>query len=299
MLLILNILVLGQGGCMPRFESKLGSTYYIKKGRQTNNWPLISCHGGPGGTHHSTKPILKLSSDRQVVVYDQIGSGLSSDISKSKWTIETFCKNLDELICHLGYEKVVLHGSSWGGTLILEFYKRHPNKVAGLIFHSSLISEKYWRKDATQLINGLPLKTQKIIKACESVGATDSKVYKNAMLEFYQKHVCRDKLAYKKTNTKKRPNEALYNHMWGPSEFCATGTLKGYDGTSILKKIIVPTLFISGQYDEATPKSSKFFAKKVKNSRFIEIKGASHSSLREKPSITLKYFKQFLQEFKI
>ncbi len=82
---------------MPKFTTKLGTTYYIKKGRLGDKLPVIACHGGPGGTHASVKPILELATDRQVVVYDQIGSGLSSDIPKSKWTIETFCKNLNEV----------------------------------------------------------------------------------------------------------------------------------------------------------------------------------------------------------
>ena len=282
---------------MPKFTTKLGTTYYITKGRNSKNLPIIGCHGGPGGTHHSLLPMLEMSSKRKVTIYDQIGSGLSSNIPKSKYKIETFVKNLNELINHLGYKKVILHGASWGGTLILEYYKRYPNKVAGLIFHSSLICEKTWRKDAQELISKMPTKTKKIIRNCEEVGATDSKVYKQAMLEYYQKHVCRLKSVYKKKKkTRRRSNEDIYNTMWGPSEFCATGTLKNYDGKPILKTIKIPTLFISGQFDEATPKSAKAFAKKVKISSFIEIKNASHASLREKPKLTLNYFNRFLQD---
>ena len=175
---------------MPKFTSKLGQTYYIKKGRNTKT-PIISCHGGPGGTHASVKPLLDLDTKRTVVVYDQIGAGLSSSLDKRKWKIETFCQNLDELIKHLGFSEVILHGSSWGGTLILEYFKRHPKKVKGLIFHSSLISSTDWVKDAKRLISKLPKRTQQVIKACEEVGATDSQVYKDAITAYYKKHVCR------------------------------------------------------------------------------------------------------------
>ena len=284
---------------MPKFKSSLGSTYYIKKGRMTSNAPVISCHGGPGGTHHSLLPMLELATDRQVVVFDQIGSGLSSDIDKRLWKIESFVKNLDELIKHLKYDKVILHGSSWGGTLILEYYKRHPSKVCGLIFHSSLISEAMWAKDAKRLINKLPLKTKKIIHACEEVGATDSKVYKEAMDEYYKRHVCRDLSVYKaKKQTRRRFNAGIYEYMWGPSEFCATGTLKKYNGISVLSNIKVATLFICGQYDESTPESNKIFAKKVKGAKFIAIKNASHSSLREQKTQTLKTLKSFITSIK-
>ena len=280
---------------MPTFTTKLGTTYYLKKGRKTKSLPLICCHGGPGGTHHSLIPLLDLASDRQVVIFDQIGSGRSSDIPKSKWTIPTFVQNLYELINHLGFEKVILHGGSWGGTLILEFTKKYPDLVGGLIFHSSLISEKHWRKDAENYIKKLPKRTQDIIEFCQKYNATDAKVYKTAMDEYYLRHVCRDKSVYQqKKKSKRRFNSELYNHMWGPSEFCAPGALKGYNGQPILKKIKVPTLFICGQYDEATIKSAKIFAKQVKNAKVIEIKNASHSSLKEKPKETLKHLQQFL-----
>ncbi len=282
---------------MAFFETSLGKTFYIKKGRKGDT-PIIGCHGGPGGTHNSIAPLLELATNRQVVVYDQIGSGKSSLTKEKHWNIETFCKNLDQLAKHLGFKEFILYGSSWGGTLILEYYKRYPKKVKGLIFHSSLISSPVWVKDAKKLISKLPKKQIEVIKCCEKVGATDSKVYKEAIKSYYQKHVCRDPKAYTPSKKKKpRFNEELYMYMWGPSEFCPTGTLKKYDGTSLLKKINVPTLFTSGQYDEATPASAKFFSNKVKTATFKEIKGCSHSSFRENKELTKKVLRSFLDTF--
>lgn len=286
---------------MAYFTSKLGKTFYIKKGRKGKT-PIIGCHGGPGGTHNSIAPLLELATDRQVVVYDQIGSGKSSATKSEHWTIETFCKNLDDLANHLGYDEFILHGASWGGTLILEYFKRYPKKVKGLIFHSSLISSKVWVADAQRLISKLPKKYVEIIKCCEKVGATDSKVYKEAMDVYYKKHCCRDLKAYeqkKKGKKKINFNEELYMYMWGPSEFCPTGTLKKYDGTPILKKINIPTLFMSGQYDEATPEAAKQFSKKVKGAEFKVIKGCSHSSFREDKAQTKKIMSNFIKSHQI
>jgi proline iminopeptidase len=282
---------------MAYFTSKLGKTFYIKKGRKGLT-PIIGCHGGPGGTHNSIAPLLELATDRQIVVYDQIGSGKSSMTKQRDWTIETFCKNLDDLANHLGYEEFILYGSSWGGTLILEYFKRYPKKVKGLIFHSSLISSPIWVKDAQRLISKLPKKHIEVIKCCEKVGATDSKVYKEAITAYYKKHVCRDPKAYLPSKKRKpKSNEELYMYMWGPSEFCPTGTLKKYDGTKLLKKINIPTMFMSGQYDEATPEAAKSFAKKVKGAQFKVIKGCSHSSFRENKKLTKSIISNFLNSF--
>jgi proline iminopeptidase len=120
------------------------------------------------------------------------------------------------------------------------------------------------------------------------------------MTEYYKKHVCRDPKAWEsKKSTRSKPNEKLYQKMWGPSEFCATGSLKGYNGKPLLKQINIPVLFISGQYDEATPQSAKNFSKMLKEGYFKEIKQASHSSLREKKTETLKAFKTFFHKANI
>src|SRR2546430_8624715 len=37
--------------------------------------PLLAVHGGPGSTHHYFAPLERLSAERAVVVYDQIGCG--------------------------------------------------------------------------------------------------------------------------------------------------------------------------------------------------------------------------------
>lgn len=280
---------------MSYFHKNKTKTYYIKKGKKSSKTPIISCHGGPGGTHLSTIKMLDLALDRQVVCYDQIGSGKSSSLNKDQYNIETFVENLNDLRIHLGYNKVILHGSSWGGTLILEYAHKYPQFVEAIIFHSALFNSKKWSDDAQRLIKKMPKSTQKVIKYCEEIGATDSKVYKDAMKKYYLKHVCRDKEAYQK-KVKVNFNEELYNYMWGPSEFCATGTLKNYNGASKLKKLNVPTLFVCGKYDESTPETNLFYSRTVKNAEFFAIPNASHSSLRENPLKTLKIIQSFLDK---
>lgn len=282
---------------MPKIQTSQGTVYIKKKGKRSNKLPLISCHGGPGGTHLSIEPMLELSTNRQVIVYDQIGSGQSSKINKTQMTINYFCKNLKDIIDYFKFKKVVLHGSSWGGTLILEFYKRYPEYVEGLIFHSSMLDEKLWRKDAESLIKKLPIKDQEIIKKCEDVGATDSKVYLESMERYYRKHVLR--VPRDKPKSRSKSNREIYQYMWGPSEFCATGTLKDYSGLNSLKKINIPTLFICGEYDESMPRTNKFFSKQVSKSKLSIIKNASHSSLSEQKTLTLTEINNFLDHFNI
>lgn len=285
---------------MPYFENSLGKTFYFTKGKsQKKSAPLICLHGGPGGTHLSLFSLSWLGDKRKVVLFDQIGSGNSDSLMTKDMKIATFVKNLEELLAHLKIESFHLLGSSWGTTLALEYYLRKKGKgVLSLTFQSPMFSTKLWERDANRLIKGLPAQTQKVIKNCQEVGATDSKVYKEAVKKFYAKHVFRLKRrpAWAPPRILNYHGEKVYQYMWGPSEFCATGTLKTYDRSKDLSKIKVPTLFIVGQYDEATPETAKQFSRKIKGSEVSVIKGASHSVFTEKPKEAQKKLSAFLEK---
>lgn len=281
---------------MAKIKHSLGTTYFEKKGRK-NKTPIVCLHGGPGGTSKNQRAMFALSDERQVYIYDQIGGGKSSQIEKSKWKIETFVKELDILVKEWGLTEFYLMGGSWGTTLALEYYLRKKGKgIKGLIFQSPMFSAKDWQDDANELISKLPRKTKKVISFCHQIGATDSKVYKEAIIEYYSRHVYRNKKKLKE-NVAKNTNphgEEIYMHMWGPSEFMATGTLKNYTRLKDLSKIKVPTLFICGYYDEATPKTARKYVAKIKGSRLEVIKGASHAILAEKPGAMINVLKKFL-----
>ena len=281
---------------MPKIKHKYGSTYYEKKGRK-NKTPIVCLHGGPGGTCVGQRPMLELSDERQVFIYDQIGGGKSSETPKNLWKIETFVSELDILLKEWGIDEFYLMGGSWGTTLALEYYLRKKGKgIKGLIFQSPMFSAKDWQNDANELISKLPKQTKKVISFCHQIGATDSKVYKEAMIEYYSRHVFRNKKKLKDRSAKKtnQHGENVYMHMWGPSEFMATGTLKKYTRLGDLSKIKVPTLFICGHYDEATPKTAKKYVTKIKDAKLKVIKGASHAILSEKPKEMLKEVRNFL-----
>lgn len=84
--------------------------------------------------------------------------------------------------------------------------------------------------------------------------------------------------------------------MWGPSEFRCTGTLKDFDRTESMRKISVPTLFVTGEYDEARPQTVQSFSDKVPNSEFEIIEGAGHSTLNDNQEGYNKILKEFLKE---
>jgi proline iminopeptidase len=284
---------------MPYLKHELGKTFYTCKGRKNKkNKPLIFLHGGPGGLHDPKSPLFKLASTRKVIMYDQIGGGKSSPLNRSDMTIKTFVDELAQLVNHLGLNEFHLAGGSWGTTLALEYYlKMKGVGVASLIFQSPMFSATIWENDALDLIKKMSSHDQKIIHYCHEIKATDSKVYEEVMFRYYLKHVLRDKskldafMKVKNDNGKK-----VYEYMWGPSEFKPTGMLKNYERLPSLSTITIPSLFICGEHDEATPKSTALFASKVNFSKQKVIKAASHAILKEQPEAMLDVISDFLRE---
>jgi len=282
---------------MPYINHPLGKTYYRVANKRSKKKPLIFLHGGPGGTLKSNIPLLELVNDRPVYIYDQLGCGKSSRTKKNQWNINTFVKELKYLVKSWDVDNFHLGGGSWGTTLALEYYLSVKGKgVETIIFRSPMFSAKDWVSDSNRLISKMSSKNKKIIKYCHEIGATDSKVYKEAMFAYYLKHVLRNKkiLSMKQPKNANIGGKEIYQYMWGPSEFYPTGTLKNYNKVQSLNKIKVPALFICGEFDESTPKTTKKYSKLVKMGELEILKGCSHASLQEKPKLVVSKINKFL-----
>ena len=86
----------------------------------------------------------------------------------------------------------------------------------------------------------------------------------------------------------------VYNFMGGPSEFTMTGTLKDYDRTNRLGEIKVPTLFITGEFDEARPSTVKYYQSLVPGAQFELIENAGHLTMQDNPDKNLKIITDFI-----
>jgi len=110
--------------------------YYEILGEGT---PLLLMHGGLGLDHTAFRPWLDpLARSFRLVFYDHRGNGRSSRPESLRGvTHETWVSDAEALRRHLGLERVVVLGHSYGGYLALEYALRHPRRVAGLVLCST------------------------------------------------------------------------------------------------------------------------------------------------------------------
>ena len=211
--------------------------------------PAIICHGGPGATHDYLEPMAGLAeSGRPCVFYDQLGNGHSEhlpDAPSDFWTPELFQRELVALAADLGIaSRYHVVGQSWGGMLAMLHALEHPPGLRSITVCNSPASMRLWVAEANRLRADLPPDVQATLLRHEADETTDSPEYKEAMLVFYERHVCRFPVAewpafVTRSFDAMDSDPTVYHTMNGPSEFHTIGSLLDWNITDRLPGIDV------------------------------------------------------------
>ncbi|MFC0543519.1 proline iminopeptidase-family hydrolase [Kutzneria chonburiensis] len=252
--------------------------------------PLVVLHGGPGCTHDYLLRLTSLAGDRAVVHYDQLGNGRSTHLPEAApdfWTVELFLAELDNLLETLGIaDRYALLGQSWGGMLAAEHAVRRPAGLRGLVIANSPASMHLWSAAADRLRAELPPAVEQTLRAHEAAGTTDSQEYKEAVDVFYERHLCRivpmpDEVAYAMGQIDRDPT--VYHAMNGPSEFHVIGSIRDWSIIDRVSAVAVPTLLVSGHFDEATPETVQPYFDAIPDVRWEIFAESSHMPHVEEP----------------
>ena len=260
--------------------------------------PVILLHGGPGVNSYYLKLFEQLGDDRKVIRYDQLGGGKSGSFTDTtKMTVAHFVAELDSLRAHLGYDKVYILGHSWGTMLGFEYYRAHPEHVAGLILESPCLDAVAWGRSGHRRLQALPDSSRKAVAEAERTGKFDSRGFKVATAQYSALYVGRKRPPNPADadSTGAGINDLVYGYMWGPSEFAPRGTLKTFDMTPYLKDVKVPTLFTVGEFDEADTDIVKRQAAMVPGAKYEVIKGSAHMTPWDAPEQSLQVVRDFLR----
>lgn len=104
--------------------------------------PALVVHGGPGsGAGPSWRQLFDPAAYR-IILFDQRGCGRSTppasdpatDLSVN--TTGHLLADMERLRAHLGVDRWLLCGASWGSSLSLAYAQRHPERVTALVLFS-------------------------------------------------------------------------------------------------------------------------------------------------------------------
>lgn len=253
--------------------------------------PVVVVHGGPGSTHDYLLNLTRLADEGWPVIhYDQLGNGGSThlpDRGEEFWTVQLFLDELDNLLSALGIaDNYVLFGQSWGGLLVAKHAAQRPAGLRGLIIANSPASYPLWLAEMKRLRAELPPGVNETLLRHEAAGTTDSEEYHEAMGPFYERHVCRLKpwpRDYQASFYEIYNDPTVYFTMNGPSEFHVIGTLRDWGVEDCLPDIEVPTLVVSGRYDEATPATVRPYQDLIPDVHWEILPESSHLPHLEEP----------------
>lgn len=107
---------------------------YIDESGSADGLPVLFIHGGPGAGCDSASRRYFDPTLYRIVTFDQRGCGRSTPhASLENNTTQALIADIERIREHLGIDKFVLFGGSWGSTLALAYAQAHPQRVHGLI----------------------------------------------------------------------------------------------------------------------------------------------------------------------
>jgi len=251
-------------------------TWYRISGEIDGRPPLVCLHGGPGSSHNYFARLESIvSTERPVIVYDQVGCGHSSHPPANELGLGVFIDELTNLCERLHLDRMHLLGTSWGGMLAIEYALLQPRGLVGLVLSSTLASIGSWADEARRLRDEMPGRFRRVLAGNEQHAEPDVSL-EEAEAAFDRRHICRLEDAPEIQRMKRASSKEVYRTLWGPNEWTPTGPLSEWDVRDRLQELDLPTLITAGRYDLCTPLILQELQEGLPHARTVVFDASSH-----------------------
>jgi proline iminopeptidase len=116
---------------------------YWEQSGNPHGMPVAFLHGGPGAGATPTHRRFFDPQHYRIIVFDQRGAGRSTPLgSLADNTTAHLVVDMEALRRHLGIERWVLFGGSWGSTLALAYAEAHPERCLGLVLRGVFLCRR-------------------------------------------------------------------------------------------------------------------------------------------------------------
>jgi pimeloyl-ACP methyl ester carboxylesterase len=239
--------------------------------------PLVFVHGAASDARLWRPQLAALSDEFTVVAWDEPGAGRSSDVP-ADFGLADYAHCLAAVIEALALGAAHVGGISWGGAVVQELYRHHPELVMTLILIDTYAGwkgslpedEVRARLDATYQALMVPAEDFDPMRALPGWFAGEPPAEFVPMLEEMAATV--------------RPD----------SMRTALPVMAETDLRDLLPRITVPTLLVWGELDARSPLGvARQFEQAIPDTNLIVIPGAGHVSNLERP----ERFNEAVREF--
>ncbi len=220
-----------------------------------------------------------LTGQHRVITPDLRGHG-QSQATPPPYSMDTYVDDLRALLDHLGIERAVVGGLSMGGYITLAFYRKHPERVLGLVLADTKAGPdtpegKKGRDDMADLAR-----------------REGAKAIADRMLP---------RMFAPATYENNKPLvEQVRRMMEVTSVDGIVGALNAMrdrpDSTPLLGQVRIPSLIVVGQEDTLIPVAeSQKMAEQIAGARLEVVPGAGHLSSLEQPEVVSRALVEFLK----
>lgn len=256
---------------MPEVSINGVGVYYEVHG---DGYPLILCNGFVGTTQMWEGQVEAFSGKHRFITWDLRGHGRTDrPADPPRYSLETIVDDLYQLLRHLGVEKAVVGGLSFGGYLSLHFCYRYPEMLRALILvntgpgYRSPEKAAQWNKEFCARAD--------ILEREGMQGFIDSPY---AAPDYYTPH---DLM---------RAMDPI-----GLAKFCRGAMLNPY-GVDKLKDIACPALIIIGEDDVNYLAAADYMAARIPHSEKVVISRAGHGVNVDQPEVFNQAVLGFLEK---
>ena len=239
--------------------------------------PLLFVHGFPLDHRMWQHQLDEFAKTHRVIAPDLAGFGNSHSVSDDHVSLmDDYADDLQIVLDELDVESsVVFCGLSMGGYIAWQFWKKHADRIQGLVLcDTRAIGDDAETKETRQ-------RTARLVLEQGSDPLADMMASK-----LFSPHVSDDVLA----EVRKMIVDASPEGIAAASR----GMAERPDITSWLPEIQCPSLLVAGEFDAiSTPAEMEEFARHIPHSRFSVIPAAGHMSPLENPHD----FNDLLREF--
>lgn len=116
---------------------------YWEQSGNPDGVPVLFLHGGPGAGASPTHRRFFDPTFYRIIIVDQRGAGRSTPLGDLRNNdIPHLVEDLEALRDHLGIDRWMVFGGSWGSTLSIAYAEAHPDRVIGLVLRGIFLMRK-------------------------------------------------------------------------------------------------------------------------------------------------------------
>ena len=116
---------------------------YWEQSGNPHGVPVVFLHGGPGAGATPVHRRFFDPSAYRVIIFDQRGAGRSEPQGElTNNTTQDLIDDIEALRVHLGIDRWMIFGGSWGSTLALAYGQTHPDRCIGFVLRGIFLGRQ-------------------------------------------------------------------------------------------------------------------------------------------------------------